>query len=107
MTEARQRLDQIESQLFRAAIQSSSATGGYGVQVNVIDPAYLPQTPLPPGKLTLALIFLAGSLVLGIIGAALFALFDERVFTERELGSVAEVLVSVPKSSLRRANVPS
>jgi hypothetical protein len=107
VTEARQRLDQIESQLFRAAIQSSSATGGYGVQVNVIDPAYLPQTPLPPGKLTLALIFFAGSLLLGIVAATLFAVFDERVFTERELGALSEVLVSVPRSSMRRANVAS
>ena len=107
VTEARQRLDQIESQLFRASIQASSATGGFGVQVSVIDPAFLPQTPLPPGKLTLALIFLAGALLLGVVGAMLYAVFDERVFTERELGAVSEVLVTVPKGSMRRANVPS
>lgn len=107
VTEARQRLDQIESQLFRAAIVASSATGGFGVTVNVIDPAFLPQTPLPPGRLTLAAIFLVGSLLLGAVGAMLYAVFDERIFTERELGAVSEVLVSVPKSSMRRANVAS
>jgi len=107
VTEARQRLDQIESQLFRADIQVNSEAGGHGVQVSVIDPAFLPQTPLPPGKLTLALIFFAGALVLGVLGAMAFAVFDERVFTERELGRVAEVLVRVPKSSMRRAHVAS
>jgi len=106
VTEARQRQDQLEGQLFRADIQASSATGGHGVQVNVIDPAFLPQTPLPPGRITLALIFLAASLVLGALAALLFAAFDDRVFTERELSSVAEVLVHVPKNA-RRAHVAS
>lgn len=107
VTEARQRMDQIEGQLFRADIQASSATGGHGVQVNVIDPAFLPQTPLPPGRMTLALIFFGASLVLGTIGAMFWALFDERVFTERELGAVTEVLAEVPRSTMRRANVAS
>lgn len=101
VTEARQRQDQLEGQLFRADIQASSATGGHGVQVNVIDPAFLPQTPLPPGRVTLALIFMAASLLLGCLAALLFAAFDDRVFTERELGSVAEVLVHVPKHARR------
>jgi capsular polysaccharide biosynthesis protein len=107
VTEARHRQDQIESQLFRADIQASSATGGHGVQVNVIDPAFLPHTPLPPGRTTWAAIFLGASLVLGALGAMLFAVFDERIFTTRELGAVGEVLAEVSKRPMRRANVIS
>jgi hypothetical protein len=107
VTEARQRQDQIESQLFRADIQASSETGGHGVQVNVIDPAFLPQTPLPPGRTTLALIFLAGSLVVGALGALIFAVFDERLFTRRDFESLQELLVEVPKRGDRRAYVAS
>jgi capsular polysaccharide biosynthesis protein len=105
VTEARQRQDQIEGQLFRADIQASSETGGHGVQVNVIDPAFLPQTPLPPGRTTLALIFLAASLVLGAIGALILAIFDERLFTSRDLAAVSQVLTEVPKRGDRRAYV--
>jgi uncharacterized protein involved in exopolysaccharide biosynthesis len=108
VTEARQRQDQLEGQLFRADIQASSATGGHGVQVNVIDPAFLPQTPLPPGRFMLAAIFLLASLVLGGLAMILVAVFDDRVFTERELGSVTEVLVHVPRHvHARRADVSS
>ena len=107
VTEARQRQDQIEGQLFRADIQASSETGGHGVQVNVIDPAFLPQTPLPPGRTTLALIFLAASLVLGAAGALVLAIFDERLFTSRDLAAVGDVLVEIPKRAVRRAYVAS
>ena len=107
MTEARQRQDQIEGQLFRADIQASSETGGHGVQVNVIDPAFLPQTPLPPGRATLALIFAVASLLLGAIGALIFAIFDERLFTGRDLAGVGHVLAEVPKRADRRGYVAS
>jgi hypothetical protein len=107
VTEARQRLDQIEAQLFRADIQVSSETGGHGVQVNVIDPAFRPQRPLPPGRLTLAAIFLAASLTLGAIGALIMAAFDERLFTARDLAGITEVLTEVPKGTGRKAYVAS
>jgi capsular polysaccharide biosynthesis protein len=107
VTEARQRQDQIEGQLFRADIQASSETGGHGVQVNVIDPAFLPQTPLPPGRTTLALIFVAASLVLGVTGALIFAIFDERLFSSRDFAAVGGVLVEVPKHVARRADARS
>jgi uncharacterized protein involved in exopolysaccharide biosynthesis len=107
VTEARQRQDQLEGQLFRADIQASSETGGHGVQVTVLDPAFLPQTPLPPGRTTLALIFLAASLVLGAVGAIIFAIFDERLFTSRDLAGSGDVLVEVPKGAERRTYVTS
>jgi uncharacterized protein involved in exopolysaccharide biosynthesis len=93
--------------LFRADIQVSSETGGHGVQVNVIDPAFRPQRPLPPGRLTLALIFLAASLTLGAIGALAMAAFDERLFTARDAAGFTEVLTEVPKGRGRKAYVAS
>lgn len=107
VTEARQRLDQIEAQLFRADMEVSSETGGHGVQVNVIDPAFRPQRPLPPGRATWAAIFLGGSLVLGAICALIMAAFDERLFTARDALGIAEVLAEVPKSTGRKAYVAS
>lgn len=107
VSEARQRLDQIEAQLFRADIQSSTETGGHAVQVTVIDPAFLPQRPLPPGLMTLALIFLAASLVLGAVLALVLAIFDDRLFGSSDAASVADVLVEVPRASGRKAYVTS
>lgn len=102
VTEARQRQDQIEAQLFRADIQVSSESGGHGAQVNVIDPAFLPLRPLPPGRTTVALLFLAGSLVLGVLVMLARAGFDERVFTAADAAGVTDVLVEVPREVMKR-----
>ncbi|HXK18718.1 MAG TPA: hypothetical protein VNG33_12995 [Polyangiaceae bacterium] len=107
VSEARQRLDQIEEQLFRADVEVSSETGGHGVQVSVIDPAFLPERPLPPGPLTLGLLFAGGSLVLGVLLALILAAFDQRIFTARDANAILPVLASVPKDSKRRAYVTS
>jgi hypothetical protein len=104
VTEARQRSDQIETQLFRADIEVSSERGGHAVQVSVIDPAFVPQTPLPPGKTTLGLVFLVASLGSGFLAMLLCAAFSQRVFVARDLAAVGEVLVEIPKAS-RRAYV--
>ncbi|HKY40927.1 MAG TPA: hypothetical protein VJN18_33565 [Polyangiaceae bacterium] len=107
VTETRQRQDQIEAQLFRADMQAGSEAVGHGVQVSVIDPAFLPERPQPPGKTTLGLLFAVGSLALGLLGALLLAAFDERIFRARDLAGVAEVLVEVPGMNPRRAHVAS
>jgi uncharacterized protein involved in exopolysaccharide biosynthesis len=104
VTEARQRQDQIEAQLFRADIQVSSESGGHGAQVNVIDPAFLPLRPLPPGRTTVALIFLLASLVLGTLIALLRAASDERLFTAADAAGVTDVLVEIPRVMKRRAH---
>ena len=104
VTEARQRQDQIEAQLFRADIQVSSESGGHGAQVNVIDPAFLPLRPLPPGRTTVALLFLGGSLALGLLIMLFRAGFDERVFAASDTAGVAEVLVEIPRAMKRRAH---
>lgn len=105
VTEARQRHDQVEAQRFKADILVSSEGGGNGVHVNVIDPAYLPQRPLPPGRLTILLLFMSGSLLMGVAIAMGRATLDDRLLRETDLDGIAEILVAVPKSStVRRAH---
>jgi uncharacterized protein involved in exopolysaccharide biosynthesis len=105
VTEARQRHDRVEAQLFKADILVSSEGGGHGVQVNVIDPAYLPQRPLPPGRTTIVLMFIGGSLLIGMAIAMGRATFDDRVLRGTDLDGMAEILVEVPKTStMRRAH---
>jgi uncharacterized protein involved in exopolysaccharide biosynthesis len=105
VTEARQRQDQIEAQFFRANMQAGSEAVGHGVQVSVIDPAFLPDRPLPPGKTTLALIFAGAALFLGALAALLLAALDERIFRARDVAGITDVLVEIPRGSPRRAHV--
>lgn len=104
VTEARQHQDHIEAALFKASLSASSESGGHGVQVTIIDPAFLPEKPVPPGRAVIAGAFLAGSLVLGIAGAILFALFDDRVRSGREVARLVPVLAEIPRTSTRRAH---
>jgi uncharacterized protein involved in exopolysaccharide biosynthesis len=102
VTEARQRHDQVEAQLFKADILASSEGGGHGVQVNVIDPAYLPLRPLPPGRLTILLMFVGASLVIGAVIAVARASMDERLLRGADLEGIAEILVEVPRAATAR-----
>jgi hypothetical protein len=72
--------------------------------VTVIDPAFTPQRPQPPGRATLAAIFLLGSLVLGVLVAMARALFDERILATADLAGVGEVLVEIPRVMKRRSH---
>jgi uncharacterized protein involved in exopolysaccharide biosynthesis len=103
VTEAHQRQDQVESQLFKADIDSSSERAGHGVQVSVIDPAFLPERALPPGRTLIALMFLGGALALGALGALIRAAFDDRLFATRDLAGISNLLVEIPKFSRERS----
>jgi hypothetical protein len=106
VTEARQRYDQVESALFKADILASSESGGHGLQMTVIDPAFLPARPLPPGRTLIAAIFFAASLVLGLLLALLRAVLDDRIYDARDTSGLAELLVEVPSPSSRSVHVP-
>jgi hypothetical protein len=106
-TQARQRLDQVEAAFFKADILASSQSGGGGMQMTVIDPAYLPARPLPPGRTLIVALFVAGSLLVGVFVAMLRAILDDRIFEARDARGLAELLVEVPRAqSLRRVHVP-
>ena len=101
VTEARQRQDQVESALFKADILASSTSGGHGLQMTIIDPAFMPARPEPPGRTLIAAIFLAASLVLGLVVTLLRTILDDRIFDARDASGPAEFLVEVPRNSRR------
>ena len=75
--------------------------------MTVIDPAFLPQSALPPGRTMILALFASMSLLLGVMAAFLRALLDDCVYDRRDIGRFAEVLVEVPRASSRRAHVGS
>ena len=94
-TEARLHEDQVEAALFKATM-AGNAEQGDGVTITTIDPAFLPETALPPSRLVVMAIFAAGSLLLALVAAALKALTDDRIYLERDVRDVAPVLALVP-----------
>jgi len=102
LIEVRQRHAQIEVALFKADIGASSEWAGNGTRMTVIDPAYLPQRPVPPGRLTIAAIVGAIALALGLLIAIGCAAFDDRIYTDRDVDGIGYVLVEVPRIRMRR-----
>ena len=98
VTEARQRADQVEAALFKADIVASSEGEGRGLQMSIIDPAYLPAKPLPPGRTVIAAIFAVVSLLVGVLVALVRAVLDDRIFEARDAMGPAELLVHVPRA---------
>ncbi|HMJ11564.1 MAG TPA: hypothetical protein VK524_09145 [Polyangiaceae bacterium] len=105
VNETRQRHEQIEASFFKADIAASSESGGHAVQVQIIDPAYLPLKPQPPGRGLIAAIFLGLSLLLGLMVAVACAIFDDRIYDGHDADSVGPILTEVPSANnIRRAH---
>jgi uncharacterized protein involved in exopolysaccharide biosynthesis len=102
-TEARQRQDQIGAALFKADIAANSESGGRGLQMTVIDPAYLPSRPEPPGRTLLAALFAGVALVIGVIVALVRAVLDDRIFEARDARGPAELLAAIPRPGNQRS----
>lgn len=102
VTEARQRHDQVEAALFKADIAASSASDVHGAQVSVIDDAYLPDRPVPPGPRTIAAAFAGLAAALGLLLAVGRAAYDDRILDRRGLLGLTDVLVEVPRKQRRR-----
>jgi len=104
VTEARQRHDQVEAALFKADIAESSANVEQGAEATIIDPAYLPQRPVPPGPRTLALLFFAASVAAGIATALARAALDDRIYEAEGAEGLIDVFVEIPAAPGRRAH---
>ena len=104
VTEARQHQEHVESALFKADLTANSEDAGHGVSVSVIDPAYLPEKPVPPGRSIVVGLILAVSLVIGLIAAAAGAALDDRIFDYNDLAPIAPALVEVPRRLVGRAH---
>ena len=95
---ARSRQGDVDVRLFKARQNEASELGGYNSQVQVLDPAFLPnQSSTMPKKkfITLGVVI---SVVVGLLLAAVWGmLLDDRVFVADDLSAFAPVLVAVPK----------
>ncbi|MBI4512065.1 MAG: protein kinase [Deltaproteobacteria bacterium] len=102
--EARDRQEQLETSQFKAAIAAASATSGFSAQLIVIDPAYKPTKPAPPGRtLILGLgLFVFAALGTGVV--LLLALLDDRIYEGADLErlEIAPVLMVMPRTRSRR-----
>jgi uncharacterized protein involved in exopolysaccharide biosynthesis len=100
--EARDQMNELERNYFRAQIEASSSLGGYSDQVVVLDPPYLPTRPNPPGKQMLVMIGFGLSFAIAMIIAVLRAVLDTRIYEESDLARVAPIMTVVPKAGSRR-----
>ena len=107
--EARQHQDQVEAALFKAQILASSVSDDHhGSQMSVIDRAYVPQRPVPPGRSTIAAIAGGATVLLGALVMLLCAALDDRIFLAADVEGLADVLVQVPRvRRRRRAHAPT
>jgi hypothetical protein len=96
-TKARQHQDQVDAALFKANSATDAEQGNHGVDVTTIDPAFLPQTAVPPGRTVVVAIFAGVSLLLAVVSAAFQALLNDRVYAERDVSLLAPVLVLIPR----------
>ncbi|MBL9026766.1 MAG: protein kinase [Myxococcales bacterium] len=101
VSEARDQMNELERNYFRAQIEASSSLGGYSDQVVVLDPAFLPTRPEPPGKSLIVLIAGGLSFALAMVVALLRALLDRRIYEEADLARIAPILAVVPRSGRR------
>jgi uncharacterized protein involved in exopolysaccharide biosynthesis len=94
--EARGKNEQVEASLFKAELAAKSEHDGGGAHMVVLDPAFLPARPVPPGRLTIAGIFLALALLLATAVVAGRAAIDDRVYAAKDLAAFGAVLAEVP-----------
>lgn len=102
VTEARERMGEMERNFFRAQVEASSELGGYSDQVVVLDPAFVPTRPEKPGKALIVVLAAGASLAIALVVAVLRALLDDRIYEEVDLQRVAPVLAVVPRAEKRR-----
>ena len=102
VAESRERHKQMEGAFFKADIAANSETGGQALRIAVIDPAYLPANPVPPGRLTLIAMFMVLSLIVGIALSAGLAAIDDRFYDGRDVLRLAPVLAEIPRAQISR-----
>lgn len=101
VSEARDQMNELERNYFRAQIEASSSLGGYSDQVVVLDPAFMPTRPEPPGKSLIVIIAGGLSFALAMVVALLRALLDRRIYEEADLARIAPILAVVPRPGRR------
>ena len=100
--EARERMAELEAKYFRAQIEASSELGGYAGQMLIIDPAFKPTQPLPPGRTLVLLGALGAALALALAICLLRALLDDHLYEASDMPRNVDLLAVVPRDAQRR-----
>lgn len=97
VNEARDRLQQLDDQQFRATMTASMVAGGQTGQILVIDPPFLPARPVGIRQNVLLLMVAAVSLAIGLALAVVLGVLDDVVYdaSDVERLEIAPVLVEV------------
>jgi uncharacterized protein involved in exopolysaccharide biosynthesis len=96
VAEAHQRQTQLEARQFQAELAATLAAAGQGGQLVIADPPYRPTSPVAGGRGKIAMIGIAGSFILGILVLGIFAAFDDRLYTMRDIeGAIDDGIVVV------------
>ena len=98
VAEARERLQQLDSQQFMASMTESMLTSGQTAQIIVIDPAFLPVHPIGLSLTKRILVGLAAALALGLGLALGLALLDDVIYDSADVErlQIAPILTDVP-----------
>jgi len=88
VTEARDRQNQLEGRQFQAQLAATLTAAGQGGALMVIDPPFRPMRPSAGGRLKIALVGAAASLLLALLAMAGLAAFDDRLYAARDIEAV-------------------
>lgn len=104
LAEGRERLQKIQEKQFRATMLESVVQSGRAAQMIIVDPAYRPTRPAPPGRSVLAMVGLALAAALAFLVALLLAILDDRMYYPSEIDrlKLGPVLGSVPHARQER-----
>jgi succinoglycan biosynthesis transport protein ExoP len=109
VAEAHERQSQLEGKQFQAQLAATLTADGQGGRIVVADPAFLPMRPIGGKRFKVAMIGGMVSFVLGIAVLGLLALFDDRLYSARDIEGMFDsgIVVVIPKTAPPRltANV--
>jgi len=99
VSEARERQNQLETKQFQAQLAATLILGGQGGQIKIADPPFKPMHPVAGERMKIALLGLAGSLLLALVVIGVFAAFDDRLYAAHDIESFVEdgIIVVIPK----------
>jgi len=99
VSEARERQSQLEGKQFQAQLAATLIAGGQGGQLVISDPPFKPMAPIAGGRFKIALVGVAGSVVLGLFVILIVAMFDDRLYSSHDVEGVLSdgIIVVIPK----------
>lgn len=100
VTEVRDRQRQLDERLFKASITANSVMNDRNIQVSVLDPAYLPSTPVSKPRSLMLGASLVLSLILATLTAFLSAKLDDKIYDRVDLEKldILPVVGVIPRS---------